>query len=84
MYSVCFMSPVLIIIVWKHCRSMAHSLTFVRAEGRGKYSVGERSKMLLWTQHTDTVENTYIVGSQPSFLFNTCHLVYPFILSVLK
>lgn len=31
MYSVCLMRPVLIMIVWKHCRSMAHSFTFVRA-----------------------------------------------------
>lgn len=37
MYSVCLMRPVLIMIVWKHCRSMAHSLTFVRA-GKEEYT----------------------------------------------
>lgn len=31
MYSACLMSPVLIMMVWKHCRSMAHSFTWVRA-----------------------------------------------------
>lgn len=30
-YSVCLIKPVLIMIVWKHCRSMAHNFTFVRA-----------------------------------------------------
>lgn len=32
MYSACLMSPVLIMMVWKHCRSMAHNFTLVRAE----------------------------------------------------
>lgn len=36
MYSVCLMSPVLIMIVWKHCRSMAHSFTFVKAGDKKK------------------------------------------------
>lgn len=30
-YSLCLMRPVLIMMVWKHCRSMAHSFTLVRA-----------------------------------------------------
>lgn len=31
-YSVCLIRPVLIIMVWKHCRSMAHNLQSVAAE----------------------------------------------------
>lgn len=34
MYSVCLMRPVLIMMVWKHCRSIAHSFTLVRAGER--------------------------------------------------
>lgn len=31
LYSACLMRPVLIIIVWKHCRSIAHNLQSVAA-----------------------------------------------------
>lgn len=36
MYSACLMSPVLIMIVWKHCLSMAHNFTLVTAETHQK------------------------------------------------
>lgn len=32
MYSACLISPVLIMMVWKHCLSMAHNFTPVTAE----------------------------------------------------
>lgn len=41
-YSVCLMSPVLIMIVWKHCRSMAQSFTFTRAEEEKKKTNREK------------------------------------------
>lgn len=36
-YSVCLMRPVLIMMVWKHWRSMAHSFTLVRAAKKRKF-----------------------------------------------
>lgn len=43
-YSVCLMRPVLIIIVWKHCRSIAQSFTFTRAGKKTRQGENEISK----------------------------------------
>lgn len=58
MYSACLMSPVLIMMVWKHCRSMAHSFTWVRAT-KHTFSIMSASTA---PRHFDSVKGNILKG----------------------
>jgi len=54
-YSVCLMRPVLIIIVWKHCRSIAHSLQSVAAKER------KIDELIIDVEHYNNIKVMYLL-----------------------